>query len=200
MSSSDKNHSIDYFISHSWHDNAKLKLDQLQRHSDTFFSRRKRRPRYWLDKVCIDQQNITDGLRVLVVNVMACRKVLVVCGKTYTERLWCILELFVLFAFSDDEKATLRRVELLPIEDEGITRESVLKSIAEFRLDEAHCYDPNEEARLRGVMKAVGEEKFVERVRSLGQRLLELDEKGSRGSVRGTMMMGSNFNKSKSKD
>ena len=147
----------------------------LSRHCAEFEAKRKRQPRLWLDKVCIDQENITDGLRVLVVNVMACKKVLVVCGKTYTQRLWCILELFVLFAFSDNEKATLLRVEILPIEGDGVTRDSVLSSMSNFSLGSAHCYDPNEEARLRGVMEAVGEDKFVERVRSLGRRLLALE-------------------------
>ena len=38
-----------------------------------------------LDKVCIDQSNIGDGLKVLPVNVMACRRMLVLCGPTYTQ-------------------------------------------------------------------------------------------------------------------
>ena len=31
----------------------------------------------------------------------------------------------------------------------------------------SHCYDPNEERRLRAVIKAVGEEQFTARVRLL---------------------------------
>ena len=51
------------------------------------------------DKVCIDQNNIRDGLKVLPVNVMACNKMLVLCGETYVQRLWCAWELFTLFSF-----------------------------------------------------------------------------------------------------
>ena len=34
-----------------------------------------REPTFWLDKVCIDQANISDGLKVLPINVMACKQV-----------------------------------------------------------------------------------------------------------------------------
>ena len=89
-----------------------------------------------------------------------------VCGKTYFQRLWCMLELFIMFAFSPEEDA-VKRIVLIPIESEGVTRESILESMATFNLDDAHCYDPNEEIKLRGVMAAVGEERFVARIRSL---------------------------------
>ena len=66
---------------------------------------------------------------------------------------------------------------------EGVTRESVLEALANFCLEDAHCYDPNEEARLRSVMKAVGEDRFVARIRSLGVRLLrQIAATSSRGS------------------
>ena len=42
-----------------------------------------------------------------------------------------------------------------------MTRETILQSLVDFQLQEARCYDPNEEARLRSVMRAVGEERFV---------------------------------------
>ena len=170
---------IDFFLSHSWHDSAHGKSDALEAHRAAFESRHNRLPTYWLDKVCIDQTNITDGLRVLVANVLACKKVLVVCGNTYSSRLWCILELFTLFSFSDDDEMALNRVEILPIEEGGVTRDGVIASLVSFRLEDAHCYDPNEEARIRDVMAAVGEERFVNRIRSLGRRLQGLEKKHS---------------------
>ena len=56
-----------------------------------------------------------------------------------------------------------------------------------FDLGKARCYDPNEEARLRSVMRAVGEERFVKRVRSLGVKLLEKEmaAAGMVDSIRG---------------
>ena len=92
---------IDYFMSHSWHDDAKAKWDALRRCAEQFKVRHGRYPTFWLDKVCIDQENIADGLRALPVNVMACDKMLVLCGDTYAHRLWCIWEIFTLLAFTD---------------------------------------------------------------------------------------------------
>ena len=164
---------IDYFLSHSWHDDAPRKCAQLDRLQERYRAAHGgRHPTFWLDKVCIDQGNITDGLKVLVINVMACDKLLVACGKTYVHRLWCVLELFMLFAFGDEE-AALRRIEFLPIEEEGLDAASICDALAEFKLEEARCYDPNEEARLREVMRAVGEDRFVARIRSLGRTLGE---------------------------
>ena len=44
-------------------------------------------------QVCINQDAIKDGLRVLPVNVMQCKKMLVLCGPTYPMRLWPAAEL-----------------------------------------------------------------------------------------------------------
>ena len=60
--------------------------------------------------MCIDQDNIGDGLKVLPVNVMACNKMLVLCGSTYPSRLWCAWELFTLFSFQGHKQA-LAKVE-----------------------------------------------------------------------------------------
>ena len=96
-----------------------------------------------------------------------------VCGKTYFQRLWCMLELFIMFAFSEDEAAA-ERIKLVPL---GITRESILESMSSFELEGAHCYDPNEEIKLRAVMTEVGEEKFVGRIRSLAGKIRARDLK-----------------------
>ena len=98
-----------------------------------------------------------------------------VCGKTYFQRLWCMLELFIMFAFSEDEAAA-ERIELVPIEADGVTRESILESMSNFKLEDAHCYDPNEEIKLRSVMADVGEEKFVARIRALADKIRAKDE------------------------
>ena len=58
---------IDYFMSHSWHDDADGKWDTLVRPADQFNARHGRDPTFCLDKVCIDQDDIGDGLRALPV-------------------------------------------------------------------------------------------------------------------------------------
>ena len=81
---------IDFFISHSWHDPSDIKVEQLQRSGELFKQKYGRYPTFWLDKVCIDQNNIGSGLKVLPINVMACRRMMVLCGTTYSRRLWCV--------------------------------------------------------------------------------------------------------------
>jgi len=41
-----------------------------------------------------------------------------------------------------------------------------------FQLHNAHCYDPNEEAKLRLVIGSLGNNVFTERVRTLGQAVV----------------------------
>ena len=100
-----------------------------------------------------------------------------------------------MFAFADEENA-VSRIELVPIEADGVTRESILESMSTFELEGAHCYDPNEEIKLRSVMAAVGEEQFVARMRSLAEKIRAADavkaarqeaDSGRGGSVLGRM-------------
>ena len=173
---------IDFFLSHSWHDDDSAKSAVVEMVKGRFKAANGgREPTFWLDKVCIDQSNISEGLKVLCINVTACKKLLVVCGKTYFQRLWCMLELFMVFAFADEEDA-LSRIELVPIEADGMTTESILTNMAKFKLEDAHCYDPNEEIKLRGVMAAVGEEQFVSRIRSLSGKIRARDAAKTRRS------------------
>ena len=67
-----------------------------------------------------DYGNLGDALRVLPVSVMGCRKMLVLCGKTYANRLWCVWELFTLLAFTELNVA-MERVS--PFHDQGRNRQ-----------------------------------------------------------------------------
>ena len=80
---------IDYFISHSWLDSAEKKCHGLEAFIDRCSSSRKSLS-FWLDKVCIDQSDTTRGIEALPINIGACRKILILMGKTYMKRLWCI--------------------------------------------------------------------------------------------------------------
>ena len=98
----------------AWNDEPELKFAALERVVARFKRRNGRSPTFWLvsvqrsfsrprgmmfknsslfcrlDKVCIDQSKIIDGLKVLPINIAACNKVLVLCGDTYPRRLWCV--------------------------------------------------------------------------------------------------------------
>ena len=52
---------------------------------------------------------------MLPINVMACNRMLILCGPTYADRLWCVWELCTLCSFMRKE-LVLERVVLLPMD------------------------------------------------------------------------------------
>ena len=82
---------IDYFISHSWDDSTETKKRKsyaLKNFADEFKKKHGRFPRVWFDKVCINQENPGLGVSVLPINVVFCKKLLIVATGTYLKRLW----------------------------------------------------------------------------------------------------------------
>ncbi len=92
----------DTFLSHSWHDDKELKWAALQRWCQTFEQRQGRAARLWFDKVCIDQSNIAEDLECLPIFLAGCNGMLVLSGRTYTTRLWCVLEVFAYESVGED--------------------------------------------------------------------------------------------------
>jgi hypothetical protein len=135
---------IDFFISHSWADqdfDAEKKCAILRSFSEQFKNMNGKEPTYWLDKVCIDQSRVNDSdyyaLHVLPVNISSCKQVLVLLGKSYMKRLWCLWELYCLFVFCNKELALDRvEVKLLHEEDAG----TVFDELAKFKLTEGTLY------------------------------------------------------------
>eukprot|EP00929_Paragymnodinium_shiwhaense_P009697 TRINITY_DN113966_c0_g1_i1.p1 TRINITY_DN113966_c0_g1~~TRINITY_DN113966_c0_g1_i1.p1 ORF type:complete len:273 (+),score=27.43 TRINITY_DN113966_c0_g1_i1:2-820(+) len=159
---------IDYFLSHSWHDDVQVKWRKLQQVASEFEARQGRCPTFWLDKVCINQSCIADGLKVLPVNVMACRQVLVLCGSTYPDRLWCIWEMCVVFSFACPEQALERlRFELL---SQGSSSD-VMQRLLHFESKNARCYDPNEQRKLLQVIETIGADRFDGQIRRLTEAI-----------------------------
>lgn len=110
---------IDYFISHAWADDGDAKFKELSKIATAHHREYKRWPTFWFDKVCFDQNNITAGLKVLPINLMSCNVVLVLCGDSYTSRLWCVWELFTLLAFVRDETEAVDKVRLIGLPDKA---------------------------------------------------------------------------------
>merc|ERR1719150_3471016 len=88
----------DAFISHSWHDDAQEKWAALQEWRSRFLADNGREPVLWIDKCCIDQEDIVASLRCLPIFLRGCQRLVVFLGETYLTRLWCIMELFT-FAY-----------------------------------------------------------------------------------------------------
>ena len=117
-------------------------------------------------EVCIDQENIGDGLKVLPVNVMACTRMVALCGDTYAARLWCAWELFILCTFMQDAGAgaLAERLQLVPLGEPANGA-----GLSEFDVRAARCYDPNEERRLRTAIDCLGADRFNTLIREMSR-------------------------------
>ena len=145
---------IDFFVSHSWDDDGEAKYNALKEVADDFYEDHGRYPTLWLDKVCFDQENLADGLKALPVNVMMCKQLLSLVGKHYTGRLWCIWELYTLFSFADPLDAA-KHVTFKTINDNS--NANLIDELRKFDVANAHCFDPNEEEKIRKVIGASGD-------------------------------------------
>lgn len=174
------NEKIDLFVSHSWHDDGMAKFSALQEVAEAFKRREGRWPTFWVDALCFDQTDITNSLKLLPVNVAACDTVLVLCGATYCSRLWCVWELYTVFAFAPKQQA-IGRIQLQPLVEAASHGQAskrqvhvhVPASLSKFELSGARCYDPNEEGKIRGIIRDCGQASFESHVRELGEALLE---------------------------
>ena len=159
----------DFFVSHSWEDDATTKCKALRK-----FMAQNKGATLWLDKVCIDQMNPGDALSVLPINVGMCKRLLILMSpscvtwplrdfsfyqlniphppptlRSYLKRLWCVWELFSLFTFCNDELA-VERIAICAVQDDFDVNEAFQK----FDLNEAHCFDPNEECKFRHISRS----------------------------------------------
>merc|ERR1712048_395860 len=116
---------------------------------------------------------IGDGLRALPIYVVACRQVLVLCGHTYPQRLWCAWELCTLAAFRLQDDVAKRTV-IIPLKsgDDGSDVLQGLRDLENFDVSNAHCYDPNEARRLSNVIAVVGRTRFNAIICTLAGRLI----------------------------
>lgn len=49
----------------------------------------------WLDKYCVNQDSLQNDLRCLPLFLGGCKELVVLCGPSYLDRMWCVLELFM---------------------------------------------------------------------------------------------------------
>ena len=97
------------------------------------------------DKACIDQTNINSDLRCLPIFLSGCRSLVVLAGPTYSQRLWCVLEIFVfLRTGGTDERVVVHR----------LGGENVHKALTQFDASKAKCYLHSDRHRLLAVIEA----------------------------------------------
>lgn len=181
---SGKDARADYFISHSWEDVHGRGLPPADAGSDysladskfaaissvvlAFHGRKGRFPTLWLDKTCVNPDKSTD-IEMLPISMAFCDKIIVVMSRSYLRRLWCIWELFSLFAFCNKEVA-IARVVIVPLASE----EELLEEMHAFKVDNAHCFDPNEEFKLRTIMHNIGQGRGAAVLNDIKQALITL--------------------------
>ena len=97
---------IDLFISHSWRDNPEAKFRKLTEIVAEFTRRHGREPVLWIDRFCIDQNDLGNSVRYIPVYLLACKKFIALVGPTYLLRSWCCWELFLAFGTSKKRRAS----------------------------------------------------------------------------------------------
>ena len=158
---------IDWFISHSWNDSPQTKYFALLALAEDFRQENGRLPVVWLDKCCIEQTSqskVMDALKCLPLYLNACNTTVVLATESYFTRMWCIWELYVLFALADGEPS----LKVLQLSDE-----SASARLRNFSLARARCFDPNQEAELRDAIDASpgGAGAFERTLQALASRL-----------------------------
>ena len=162
---------VDFFLSHCWDEDeegARKKASALQAFVNKIAPQSKnaaaREVSLWFDKVCIDKRKGADdrAITLLPVTVGMCRKVIVLLSPNYLKRIWCVWEIESIFTFCIKELAVDRVVVVNAGGGANLRRDAL-----RWSLDAAHCFDPNEELRLRRLAVVIGEDRFVESVQTL---------------------------------
>eukprot|EP00448_Togula_jolla_P015226 CAMPEP_0170572334 /NCGR_PEP_ID=MMETSP0224-20130122/2160_1 /TAXON_ID=285029 /ORGANISM="Togula jolla, Strain CCCM 725" /LENGTH=630 /DNA_ID=CAMNT_0010894815 /DNA_START=45 /DNA_END=1934 /DNA_ORIENTATION=- len=159
---------IDYFLSHVVQDEAELKWRALEDLAKTFYRAHGRYPTFWYDLACLDPAATSDALCKLPIAVMSCNRFLVLLSPSYQYRLWCIWEIFTLFAFSPVDLA-LSKVVVIPLQ--GSAMNELLLKLSHFDIKFASCFDLNQQARLLRVIDALGSERFNYGIRFLANQI-----------------------------
>ena len=148
------------FVSHSWSDCGASKFRRLQEYATAREGAAS--PNHgaaavsiWLDKACIDQNSIEESLECLPVYLSGCNDLLVLVGKTYHTRLWCVMELFVYLRMgkSIQEQRDNMVVRLLD-DDDDATSENLSQLLARFDAGRSRCYLDGDRQKLLAVIEA----------------------------------------------
>eukprot|EP00400_MALV-I_sp_L67-5_P000590 gene590-1009_t len=137
----------DAFVSHSWSDCGVARFRELAIWAEDFKKEHGRFPELWIDKCCIDQTDISNDLLCLPVFAAGCQKLLILAGRTYTERLWCIVEVFVFLRMGGD----LERMTVLPIELEN--EEEAQQMFSSVDASNCKCHSESDRQKLLAVVE-----------------------------------------------
>ena len=146
---------VDAFFSHSWRDEVEQPGEKFHALMDWAKTRERATnvdPTIWLDKACVDQNNVDQSLACLPVFLASCKLLLVVAGDTYTSRLWCVMECFVYLQM----RPGLTRDDMLviPIGKRGDSVDAVVASFSSFRGENAQCFKKEDREKMLAIIEA----------------------------------------------
>ena len=142
----------DAFLSHSWNDNGRQKWQTLRGWCEEFKGINHRSPRLWIDKFCIEQNNIQADLRRLPIFLAGCNIILILSGPTYTSRLWCCVELFVEVTMRGNDESRELPI-LLTLGDDENEHERVRESWDKFDAAACQCFNAEDKTRMFAVIE-----------------------------------------------
>ena len=136
----------DAFLSHSWRDDAPLKWARMLEFKQEFEAAHGgTEPRCWLDKACIDQAGDIDAsLKALPIFLLESQSFVVFAGATYTQRLWCVLEMFTFMRSG----GALDRIVLKPLSSK------TAEIVAKFDIASAQCFHRRDRHALLAVVES----------------------------------------------
>merc|ERR1712232_863443 len=105
-----------------------------------------RPPSLWFDKVCINQTNIQADLQCLPIFLAGCNRLLIICGLTYTSRLWCCVELFVFVQMADKDSHATPIIRIIGADEEQRAR--VQESWTSFDAKACNCFNESDKTRI----------------------------------------------------
>jgi len=90
----------------------------------------------WLDKYCIDQSDKITDLRSLPLFLGGCKELVVLCGPSLLDRMWCVLELCMFGQMGSGPRA----VTVLPVLREGhLATDKLAMRTAMYAFDVKNC-------------------------------------------------------------
>ena len=141
------------FMSHSWSDDGNAKYNKLHEWARELGGGDDKL--VWLDKACIDQDNIDASLAALPIYLSGCRQLLMLVGPTYITRMWCVMEVFIFMRMKDGGTtgAAQHASQLLVVKLLDDNADLKL-SLARFDAAKAQCYYDRDRQKLLAVIEA----------------------------------------------
>merc|ERR1712137_929224 len=128
------------------------KWKEMQKWRREFIMTNGREPLVWIDKYCINQQQIEQSLACLPVYLAGCSTLVIFCGETYLQRLWCVVELMVFLEMGGSIDSV--EVMLVTACKDCDFEETMQNRLNEFHPQLATCFTEEDTERLQAVLEA----------------------------------------------